>query len=90
MDILKDIPAIEGSVHKIESITLNITDKVAYVQIEGLLDYQRTVQVDILALFTEMEVTTTQKNTVRAFVKAIIAKAMEIDASSVPEVFSEV
>lgn len=39
MEISKDIPAIVGAVHKIESITLNITDKVAYVQIEGLLDY---------------------------------------------------
>jgi len=89
MDIVKDIPA-KTVAHVIERITLNITDKVAYVQIEDPPEHQRTIEVDIFPLFIEMGATVTQKNIVRGFIKAIIAKAMEINASTVPEVFSEV
>lgn len=90
MNIAKDIPAQKGVVHEIERITFNLTSKKAYVEVRTTETPHKTVEVDIIKLFTDYTSTTTQKNTIRAFFRYVMAEAIEIAENQITEtIFSE-
>jgi len=86
MDFIKDIPAKTAVAHTTGDIVINIESKLAFVMIHTPeKSYNRSVSLD--ALMAEM--TATQKTTVRKFIKAILAQAVEVDITDVPEVLTE-
>jgi len=88
MDLTKDIPAQTGILHRVDTITFSIKDKMAYVNIEvydanGMDIHGAAVNVmDMLATATDP-----QKAVIRGFFKQIIAAGVDIALASVPEVF---
>ena len=89
MNILKDIPAENAVTHSVDRIVLNIPEEKAYVQIDIPGRSTQTVVIDIIQLFSDYSVTTTQKKIIREFIKAIIAQAFETDVVNIPEVLTE-
>lgn len=90
MEIIKDIPAKIGIIHQVERVTINLSDKKAYVEIHPVGGIHQIVEIDILQLFIDYTITTTQKNTIKTFFKYIIAKAMDVGEDTITEeIFSE-
>lgn len=90
MDITKDIPAQTGVTHRIQTISFNLEDKMAYCHIEiydseGMHVHSTSVDVmPILATATDP-----QKAVIRGFFKQIIAAGVAVALGSVPEIFTE-
>jgi len=85
MDIIKDIPAKTGVAHSVERITINLTEKIAYVEIHPLGGPHTVVPIPILDVFTKYSVTTQQKNIIKGFFRYVIADAVEVVESTITE-----
>jgi hypothetical protein len=84
MEILKDIPAQTSITHEIRIIAINLELRKAYVDVTPKGVPGKNIEVDIAPIIAAA--TTTQKNTIKGFIKKIIAAAMEIDEATVPAV----
>jgi len=87
MEILRTILAKEDHPHRVNFITFNIDEKKAYVIIEPSSESSKTVVVDVMSLLSMA--TTTQKNTIKGFLKSVIGAAIEIDSVNLPDIFNE-
>lgn len=82
-----DCVATETAIpHLVERIVLNIEQRTAFVQIDFRDRVGVTVEVNLLPILSAA--TTTQKNVIRSFIKAIIAEAVEVSQATLPEVFA--
>lgn len=86
MEITKDIPAKRGILHRVDSITIELDERIARVDINSSEGHHQA-RVDLIPLITAT--TTTQKAIIRGFIKAIIAAAVEVEESTLLEVLPE-
>ena len=85
MEILKDVPARVAVPHSVRRIVINIEEKIANVNIEIPGEPMHSIDVNIVTLLSGA--TTVQKNTIKGFIKGLIAAAVEIDAATLPDIF---
>ena len=84
MDVPKQIPAQDVTVD-VQSIKIDIDDRSATVilTIDG---EKENVEVDLLPIFHPA--TATQKQTIKAFLRQIVASSLELDVSEIPDIFN--
>lgn len=85
MTIQKDIPAKVNVAHTVERVTFNLSEKKAYVEVYSDNTSHQVITVDIIKLFTDYSSTATQKNTIKAFFRYVIAEALEIAENTITE-----
>ena len=84
MDVPKQIPAQDVTVD-VQSIKIDIDDRSATV-ILRIDDEKESVKVDLLPIYQPG--TSTQKQTIKAFLRQIVASSLELDVSEIPYIFN--
>jgi hypothetical protein len=86
MDIIKTIPAEVDVIHRVHHINIDFTSKVAIVHIEtatGQISNKSVSLTPILSAGTDG-----QRAVIRGFLKQILAAAVVVDVSAIPEVLT--
>lgn len=83
--VLKDIVAQEDISHSVERITFNLSDRIAYVELDIAGSPHKVVPVSITDLFVKYSSTPTQKNIIRTFFKYVVAEGIAVLESEITD-----
>lgn len=80
--INKDIPATIAVPHRVDKIIINLNEKTAVVEVnvEGKNTFYATI--DLVPIVQAG--TTTQKNTIKTFIRQILANAIQMALTDIP------